>query len=59
MVSEKTAEDIVNVLLRYVSPQIAFKMAGELAQVEGNKSFRDTVKLVRKLAGRRADGIGA
>lgn len=58
-ISEETAEKIVDVLLKYVSPQIASKMTYDLAHlVDGNKAYRATMLRVKVLAARRADGVG-
>jgi len=49
MVSKKTAEDIVNALVAAIGWDKALNVAERLLQVQGNKSFTDTIKEVRRI----------
>jgi hypothetical protein len=42
--SYKTTTDLVNVILKHVSKDVALKILEDLANVEGNKSFKDSVQ---------------
>ena len=48
--SDKTVEAIAKVILRHVTPEVAERIIGDLLEVPGNQSFRDTIaKLVAEL----------
>lgn len=46
-------EKIIDVVEKYVAPNTLLKIAEDLAEVPGNKSFRDTVERILVRARRR------
>jgi hypothetical protein len=47
--SRKTIDDIYRVIERYIDPDKVGDMLDDLAKVEGNRSFRDTVDGLRRI----------
>jgi hypothetical protein len=55
--SPRTIELVLDVLQRYVDPRTLLRIADDLLDIPGNKSFRDTVEALRHSArARQSDG---
>lgn len=50
--SDDTISKVARVILRHVDREVAVKIATELLEVPGNKSFRETVERLAKLLSR-------
>ena len=42
--SNNTIEEVLRIVAKYVSPKIRRDIVKDLLEVEGNKSFKDTIK---------------
>lgn len=49
VVSNKTAEQIAEVILNHVDRDRAVSIVADLERVQGSQSFRDTIKRVRAI----------
>lgn len=49
MVSTKTADEILRVLMKHLSQEQIREIVKDLQQVEGNKSFKDSMKYLAQL----------
>lgn len=47
--SVKTAHNVLDVILKYVPDDQIDNLINELKDVQGNKSYQDTVKLIEKI----------
>lgn len=48
MISEEQAEKVANIFNKWLGQQFGQRMLEELATVKGNKSYEDSVELVKK-----------
>lgn len=49
VIAHRTARQVRDIVLAYMSQEEAEKMLEELLGVEGNKSFRDSIKLLSEM----------